>query len=273
MLHQVALIICLKPMPAKEGGSVDFKCEYPAGIQNNSKFFCRATPMCRAYLIATVPPDRREEIGKFTLQDNYTFGYFVVHMDALDPEDSGTYWCGVKMTENPDIITIFQLNVAAQTSTTRTVETLTHQSPGVSSRSSIPVDKRHLPMFVTVVSCLSSLLIVFLFTLCLIFIIRNWKYSQQREQAREMSAVYEVMKSGVLPITSRDPGCETFSNSPQDPPTEAKCCPDQRQPKQTESTAQKAHTDLEDPGCLSLYQDLDLSSVEEHIYHRISSMS
>ncbi|KAJ0033217.1 hypothetical protein NQD34_000324 [Periophthalmus magnuspinnatus] len=266
---QVAFIMSSRPtlVALREGDSVDFTCKYYPVAQNNSKFFCKAKPACESYLIRTNPPERWVTNGRFSLHDNTTADQFVVHMDSLDPDDSGTYWCVAKMPDNPDLITVFHLNVT-ETSNTKTVHTVTRPSPGLPSRPNIFVDKRNLPMFVTVVSCLSALVFVLLFTLCLIFTVRKRRHSQQI--AREMSEDYEVMKSGVLPEPCICPDCETFSNDPQNPPPGDSLCTNQRQSKQTESMAPEPLTQEKGLGRFSQYQDLDLSSVEEHIYHGIN---
>ncbi|XP_072319715.1 uncharacterized protein [Eucyclogobius newberryi] len=255
---QVELIMCSKItfVGAREGDSVTFTCKYPPATQNNPRFFCQARPVCKSHLIGTFPPQHWETNGRFALHDNITAGQFVVQMDRLDPEDSGTYWCGVKNTDNPDYITVFQLNVT-QTTTTRAAEP---RRPHV----------RNQPMFVAVVSCLSALVVVFLFTLCLFFTVRNRRHPRQRARAQETSEDYVVMKSAVRP-EPRSPDTEIFPTMPQNPPPGV-CFTDQRRPKHTESFAlQEAHTEDQGPNLFSHYQGLDLSSVEEHIYHGISN--
>ncbi|KAK7887253.1 hypothetical protein WMY93_026874 [Mugilogobius chulae] len=128
-----------------------------------------------------------------------------------------------------------------------------------------------LPVFVTVVSCLSALVIVFLFTLCLIFSVRNRRHTQQRARAREMSADYEVMMSGVLPVACSCPDFETSENNPKNPAPGVRHCTEQRPLTLSESfAALEVLTEVGVPGHFSQYQGLDLGSVDEHVYHGIT---
>ncbi|KAK7930165.1 hypothetical protein WMY93_006560 [Mugilogobius chulae] len=250
------LIVCSKPIAVmvREGDSVNFTCKYPAITKNNTKFFCWARPVCSSFLIAIYPFKHSETNGRFALHDDSTAGQFVVQMDRLDPEDNGTYWCGVESANNPDIITVFHLNV-----------TPTYLSE------SICFPEHSLPVFVTVVSCLSALVIVFLFTLCLIFSVRNRRHTQQRARAREMSADYEVMMSGVLPVACSCPDFETSENNPKNPPPGVRHCTEQRPLKLSGSfAALEVLTEVGVPGRFSQYQGLDLGSVDEHVYHGIT---
>ncbi|KAJ0050549.1 hypothetical protein NL108_003785 [Boleophthalmus pectinirostris] len=269
---QVEFIISAKPtlVVLKEGDNVDFTCRYSAVAQNNSKFFCQAKPVCRSYLTGITPPERWRTNGRFALYDNITANQFVVHMESLEPEDSGTYWCVAKMTNNLDLITVFQLNVK-ETTSGRTVKTLTHHSPDLASHPSIIVGKRNLPMFVTVVSCISALVVVSVFTLCLVFTVRKRRRAQRSARAREMSADYEIMNSGVLSEPCNCPDCETSSSSPQNPSLGGSRCTNQRRSKQTESMVLEPLTQEKVPERISQYQGLDLSAVEDHVYYGINS--
>lgn len=105
-----------------EGMKFEFKCKYVDGLQKNPKFFCRddnGDKMSFTSLIRTQKHDQWEKSGRFSLYDNTSGAFFVVRVDALTSEDSGTYRCGVDVSLRPDHVTFIGLNVSRGTSMSR----------------------------------------------------------------------------------------------------------------------------------------------------------
>lgn len=272
---QIQAIMCAKTtvVTGEVGQGMDFACEYPVDIQNNSKYFCRTDQQHCTHRIRTQNNDRWVTSGRFSLYDNTTRGFFVVRVDSLYSEDSGTYWCGVDIRDNPDYINVIQLNVTeiAQASPR---ENYTLYGPALPSHPvNIIVDKRNLPMFLTVVSCLAALLFVFFFTLCLLITVKKRRQAPHRGRARlvrarEMSSEYVTMKSGVLVAASH------CSCNPPDPSTFSNLLPAAHFGHHFKSTGLKDHLDVDLSVRPSPYQNLssnrDLGCVEEHIYQGIN---
>uniref|UniRef100_A0A3Q2PAR6 Ig-like domain-containing protein n=1 Tax=Fundulus heteroclitus TaxID=8078 RepID=A0A3Q2PAR6_FUNHE len=78
-----------------EGHMLDFRCEYPDKQKNNSKYFCCFyIEESFAHLVHTSKHNEWTRKGRVSLYDNTTAGFFIVKVDKLYLNDSGTYWCG-----------------------------------------------------------------------------------------------------------------------------------------------------------------------------------
>lgn len=97
-----------------EGESFVFRCEYPSGWKNNSKYLCRVDE-CSNYLIMTDKHDQWEHEERFSIYDNTSGSFFIVKVDKLGSNDSGTYWCGVDVSFQPDHISTIKLDVSQGT--------------------------------------------------------------------------------------------------------------------------------------------------------------
>lgn len=94
-----------------EGESFVFRCEYPNGLTENLKYLCRIDE-CSSYLIMTDKHNRWETKGRFSMYDNTTGSFFIVKLDKLRLNDSGTYQCGVDISLRPDYHSAIKLNVS-----------------------------------------------------------------------------------------------------------------------------------------------------------------
>ncbi|XP_044046848.1 uncharacterized protein LOC122873770 isoform X2 [Siniperca chuatsi] len=243
-----------------EGQRFDFRCVYPDNWQSNAKYFCHDNDdnVSSNPLIRTDKHNQWERNGRFSLYDNITGAFFIVRVDKLLSEDSGTYRCGVDVSSHPDHISFIQLNV----SKANPAEHLTHY-------------KFHLPLYLTTVMCVAAILCVCLFTLCLLLAVKHRRSGPHLN--RETSSDYETMMPGVITepehrCSCSSPDCPDLSALPPPPPD---LCPHFTS-KHRESTVTLGlgeYVDVDVPGHICQYQHLDLSRLEEHIYHSLQGNS
>ncbi|XP_044046850.1 uncharacterized protein LOC122873770 isoform X4 [Siniperca chuatsi] len=211
-----------------------------------------------------------ERNGRFSLYDNITGAFFIVRVDKLLSEDSGTYRCGVDVSSHPDHISFIQLNV----SKANPAEHLTHYIT-VSPKPDFTMEKFHLPLYLTTVMCVAAILCVCLFTLCLLLAVKHRRSGPHLN--RETSSDYETMMPGVITepehrCSCSSPDCPDLSALPPPPPD---LCPHFTS-KHRESTVTLGlgeYVDVDVPGHICQYQHLDLSRLEEHIYHSLQGNS
>lgn len=99
-----------------EGQTLNFRCEYRDGQQISAKYFSHDDGhVSRGPLILTDKHNQWVRDGRFSLYDNTTGAFFIVSVDKIESEDSGTYWCGVKSPVRADDISFIQLNVSRGT--------------------------------------------------------------------------------------------------------------------------------------------------------------
>eukprot|EP00064_Thunnus_orientalis_P018136 superscaffoldBa00004081_g18227 len=239
-----------------EGQRFDFRCEYPHDKQNNAKYFWHVVDNIPSDdLIWTNKHDQLVRKGRFSLYDNTTGTFFIVSVDKLVPVDSGTYWCGVDVSDLRDHISVIQLNVSRVTVTPI-------------SQENIRVDMHNLPLFLTAVMCVAALLFVCLFTLCLLLAVKHRRSGPR--QNRETSSDYEAMTPDVrteleLRCGCSDPDCADLSASS---PTKPDLCAHftTKQRESTVSFGLDEYADVDVSGNICQYQQLDLSRLEEHVY-------
>ncbi|XP_023276412.1 CMRF35-like molecule 8 isoform X2 [Seriola lalandi dorsalis] len=253
ILPQIRALTSVKTVTGVEGQTLSFRCEYSHELWNNTKYFNRDDE--EYPLIRTDKHDQWERNGRFSLYDNTTGAFIIIQVDKVVPEDSGIYLCGVDLSLRTDRISKIQLNV-----------------PRAKPPENLTQYKLHMPLFLTAVMCVAAILFVCLFTLCLL-----WAVKQQRSdphQNREASSDYETMMPGVE--TELEPRCTSFTQdcadlSPEAPPPPDLCS--HFTSKHRESTVSLGlgdYVDVDIPGNICQYQNLDLSRLEEHVYHIIN---
>ncbi|XP_049901451.1 uncharacterized protein LOC126390964 isoform X1 [Epinephelus moara] len=269
---QALISVKIKAVTGVEGQRFDFRCDYEKSWQKNAKYFCYDSDdsddnMSFTQLIRTEKHDQWQRSGRFSLYDNTTAAFFIVRVDKLTSEDSGTYRCGVDISLRPDDIRFIQLNV----SRANPLENVTHQITGSPIFPKETVDKLHLPLFMTAVMCMAAILFICLFTLCLLLAIKQRRPGPR--QSREMSSDYETMMPGVrtepeLRCSCSSVDCADLSALPPPPPDLWSHFP----PKNRESTVTLGlgeYVDVDVPKQICQYQHLDLSQFEEHVYHSL----
>nr|XP_046263303.1 uncharacterized protein LOC124068848 isoform X2 [Scatophagus argus] len=194
-------------------------------------------------------------VGRFSVYDNTTGAFFIVRVDELSSDDSGTYWCGVDISLHPDEISAIQLDVSRGTELTI-------------FQNDFPVDKLHLPLYLIAVMCVAAILCVCLFTFSLLLAL-NCRRSGIHQHS-ETSSNYETTMPGVgteheLHYGCSDPDCADLSGSPPPLPDAYSHFTSNHQ----DAPGLSEYVDVDVPGHICHYQHLDLSCSEEHIYHRL----
>ncbi|XP_069386426.1 uncharacterized protein [Paralichthys olivaceus] len=230
----------------EEGQTFYFKCEYPQSWWSNAKYLCRMDDNDN-HLIRTDQHNEWETNGRFSLYDNTTAAFFLVKVDRLVPEDSGTYWCGVDVSLHPDHISAIHLNVSQD----------------------VPMDKLNMSLLLTAAMCVAAILFVCLFTLCLLHAVKHQRSGPPQNE--ETSNDYETVTPGVG--TEPEPSCtcspldRAALSAPSPPPPDlcSHLTPNHRESAVTLSE----YYDVDVRGHVCQYQHLDLSQLEDHVYHKL----
>ncbi|XP_060922509.1 CMRF35-like molecule 8 [Limanda limanda] len=249
-----------------EGQRFSFTCEYPQSRQSNPKYLCRVDDN-ETHLIRTERHNQWETKGRFSLYDNTTAAFLLVQVDRLVPEDGGTYWCGVDVSLQPDYICVIHLKVSRAA---KPPKTRTHHINEVSTTpTDVKVDKLNISLLLTAVMCVAAILFVCLFTLCLLCAVKHQRSGPR--QNREPSADYETMTSGEG--TEPEPRCTCSSSdcaalsAPPLPPPER--CPHFTSEHRESAVSLDEYAEVDVRGRVCRYQDLDLSQLEDHVYHTL----
>ncbi|XP_042080483.1 uncharacterized protein LOC102290326 isoform X1 [Haplochromis burtoni] len=232
-----------------EGESFVFRCEYPNGLTENLKYLCRIDE-CSSYLIMTDKHNRWETKGRFSMYDNTTGSFFIVKVDKLRLNDSGTYQCGVDISLQPDYHSAIKLNV---------------------SQAYEPQLLFHLPLVLTAVMCVAALMFVCLFTLCLLLVLKHRRSIPP--QNKEITSDYETMMPGLKAepqccCSCSAPNCSDPSSLPLPPPPDL-CSSFPKHRESALSFGVGEYVDVDVLGNICQYQHLDLSQLEEHVYHSL----
>ncbi|XP_068448347.1 CMRF35-like molecule 9 [Clinocottus analis] len=273
---QIQALISVKTpaVTGVEGPRFDFRCKYEDGQQNNTKFFCYDSDDKIVSLIRTQSHEQWHKDGRFSLYDNTTGAFFIVRSDNRTSEDSGMYRCGVDVDLHPDHDSFIQLNVSKGT-VSNPPDNLTHQiTASTIFPEDVPLNKFHLSLFVTAAMFMAAMLFICLFTLCLRLAVKHRRPSPP--QNRETSSDYETMMPGVM--TESEVGCSSLASDCADLPTSPPP-PDlwsHFTSKHRESTATLGlgdYDEVDGPKYIDQYQHLDLSRIEEHVYHNLKRLS
>ncbi|XP_075320636.1 uncharacterized protein LOC142379375 [Odontesthes bonariensis] len=241
-----------------EGQRFDFICEYPRGWEKNSKYFYHGDdkePF--SHLIQTDLRNEWKRKGRLSIYDNTTGAFFIVKMDQLSSTDSGTYWCGVDVSPLPDLIIAIELSVSQGNETTASTKDHT-------------VHKLTLQLILITGACVAAVVFVCLFTCYLLLAV---KHRSGPRQKRETSSDYETMMPGVKTepefcCTCSAPDCPDLSALPR-PPSDLRPNFTSKYRESAISFGFGEYVDVDVTG-MSQYQHLDLSQLDENIYHSLT---
>ncbi|KAG7316135.1 hypothetical protein KOW79_021001 [Hemibagrus wyckioides] len=87
------------------GRSVQIKCPYESGKEQNKKYLCRGE--CPYLWTKDIPVQSGSppKETRFSLYDNTTARVFIITITDLRTEDGGTYWCTIQQKLAQDIYT------------------------------------------------------------------------------------------------------------------------------------------------------------------------
>ncbi|XP_062866837.1 CMRF35-like molecule 1 [Trichomycterus rosablanca] len=91
------------------GGSVEIRCPYEAGDEENMKYLCRGNCHVMNFRDIPVQSGSPPKDRRFSLYDT-RYSIFIITITDLRLDDTGTYWCGVQRTGH-DLFTKVQLRV------------------------------------------------------------------------------------------------------------------------------------------------------------------
>ncbi|CAB1443203.1 unnamed protein product [Pleuronectes platessa] len=224
-----------------EGQRFSFTCEYPQSWQSNAKYLCREDDNDNI-LIHTDRHNQWETNGRFSLYDNTTAAFLLVQVDRLVLEDGGRYRCGVHVDLQPDHISVIHLNVSQEL---------------------------NISLFLTAAMCAAAILFVCLFTLCLLCAVKHQRSGPR--QNRETSGDYETMTpgEGTEPeprCTCSSSDCAALSAPPLPPPD---LCPHSTSKHRESTVSLGEYAEVDVRGHVCQYQHLDLSQLEDHVYHAL----
>ncbi|XP_062244123.1 uncharacterized protein LOC133953945 [Platichthys flesus] len=257
--------VSVRTVSGVEGQTFSFTCEYPQSWQSNAKYLCREDDNDNL-LISTDRHNQWVTNGRFSLYDNTTAAFFLVQVDRLVPEDGGRYWCGVDVNLQ-DHIRAIHLNVsrAAKPPTNQ----IHHINEVSTTSTDIKVDKLNISLLLTAAMCVAAILFVCLFTLCLLCVVKHQRSAPR--QNRETSADYETMTpgEGTEPeprCTCSSSACAALSAPPLPPPD---LCPHSTSKNRESTVSLGVYAEVDVRGHVSQYQHLDLSQLEDHVYHAL----
>ncbi|XP_058259611.1 CMRF35-like molecule 2 [Hemibagrus wyckioides] len=100
-----------KQVTGSSGGGVLIKCKYGTKVRESPKYFCKGPKRDCSEQIKTAVKNEWVNSGRFSLFDNTTSAEFWVMIRALTVQDTGTYHCGVYISNRNDIHTSVELKV------------------------------------------------------------------------------------------------------------------------------------------------------------------
>ncbi|KAF7689238.1 CMRF35-like molecule 3 isoform X2 [Silurus meridionalis] len=117
------------------GRSVQIKCHYESGYEENNKYLCRGKcPHWPAYRDVPISSGSPAVDTRFSLYDNTTAKIFTFTITDLRAEDANTYWCGI---EQPGIDKYTEIQLVIMDNPASTVSPNTHSASTLSMSVSV----------------------------------------------------------------------------------------------------------------------------------------
>ncbi|XP_053333567.1 CMRF35-like molecule 3 [Clarias gariepinus] len=157
------------------GRSVQIKCSYTSGYENNEKYLCRRR--CSVVRIKDIPVDSKSPAkdSRFSLYDDTTAKVFTVTITDLRPEDGNTYWCGIQGRVY-DSYTEILLLVKTDDPSISTVSHTTHSTSTHSMSTSVHAERTHSSSEMsTVITAVSVVLVLLLVALLFATVLQRKK--------------------------------------------------------------------------------------------------
>ncbi|GAA6086687.1 uncharacterized protein LOC113640763 isoform X4 [Tachysurus ichikawai] len=116
-----------REVTAYTGGRINIKCRYEDEYKDKSKSFCKiGTPQWCFNQKQTKPNSEWSHDGRLSIHDNRSAGFFSVFITELNLEDTGTYACGVVVSDKLEIYTAVKLNVKEDLSYEKSISKTVH---------------------------------------------------------------------------------------------------------------------------------------------------
>ncbi|XP_061568781.1 uncharacterized protein LOC133422445 [Cololabis saira] len=266
LLIQALISVKTTAVTGKAGETFHFRCEYPNDCENSTKYLCSVRGNNCTLLIRADKHNEWVKEGRFSLYDNTSTAFFIVGVEELRSDDSGTYWCGVDRRNLSDHLSVIELNVSKGT----VHQYITNVLPA--STTDHTVNRFTLQLFLTAALCVVALVFVCLFTFCLLLALKqkSWSPSRKNQTSSQFEA---IVPAGDRNETDRnetdlcsictDPNCPYISALPM-PPADPDVISKHRQ--SILSLGFSDYADIDVPSRISQYQHLNISEQEDHVY-------
>ncbi|XP_047659544.1 CMRF35-like molecule 8 isoform X4 [Tachysurus fulvidraco] len=179
------------------GRSVQIKCPYESGYEDNKKYLCRGECSIPGFKDIPVESGSPAKDPRFSLYDDKTARVFTVTITDLRPEDGNTYWCAIERILLPDSYTEILLQVKTVDPTISSVSHTTHFTPTHGDTTHSVTGFQTLPVITAVSVVLVLLLIALLFTGLI-----QWKKKNQASSSSQ--SLKSSTNPRVLPAPAYD---------------------------------------------------------------------
>ncbi|XP_047669160.1 polymeric immunoglobulin receptor-like isoform X2 [Tachysurus fulvidraco] len=137
-----------REVTAYAGARINIKCRYEDEYKDKSKSFCKiGTHQWCFNQKQTKLNSEWSHNGRFSIHDNRSAGFFSVFITELNIEDTGTYACGVVLSDKLAVYTVVTLNVTEDLSYEKSISETVHIGGHLTVRCKYPQSLRSDPKF------------------------------------------------------------------------------------------------------------------------------
>ncbi|XP_047669136.1 uncharacterized protein LOC113640761 isoform X12 [Tachysurus fulvidraco] len=138
-----------REVTAYAGGRIDIKCRCEDEYKDKSKSFCKiGTHQSCFNQKQTKLNSEWSHDGRFSIHDNRSAGFFSVFIRELNIEDTGTYACGVVVSDKLAVYTVVTLNVTEDLSYEKSISETVHIGGDLTFICKYPQSLRSDPKFI-----------------------------------------------------------------------------------------------------------------------------
>ncbi|KAK3557460.1 hypothetical protein QTP70_027747, partial [Hemibagrus guttatus] len=116
-----------REVTAYAGGGINIKCRYEDEYKDKTKSFCKiGTNQLCFDQVRTKWNSEWSHDGRFSIHNSRSAGFFSVFIRELITEDTGSYVCGVVVSDKIEIYTVVKLNVREDLSYEKSINETVH---------------------------------------------------------------------------------------------------------------------------------------------------
>ncbi|XP_058258704.1 polymeric immunoglobulin receptor-like isoform X2 [Hemibagrus wyckioides] len=137
-----------REVTAYAGGGINIKCRYEDEYKDKPKSFCKiGTNQLCLNRVTTKPDSEWTHDDRFSIHNSRSAGYFSVFIRELITEDTGSYGCGVVVSDKLEIYTVVKLNVREDLSYEKSIRKTVHVGGDLTLSCKYPKSLRSNPKF------------------------------------------------------------------------------------------------------------------------------